>query len=138
MSDEGLEVMGSAPNIEKRRCDALLCEQYWHAGTLRDPANVIYLLVDAVWHRLTFDGGIVFWGERADRPTPYAMPELDARAEIDDLGQRLRLAGRRIIAVLTQQVTGGTEVEFRFEGDVRVAFRNVDDRTAVTTSGGSR
>ena len=126
-----LEVHGTAPELASLRCDELLCEQYWHRGTLEDPANVVYLRFGSRWHRLTFDHGIVFWRTPSKRPAPYTMPELEAEAKIDNLGTRLGVAGRVLDSYEARAVPGGSEVEFRFEGGVQVLFRNVADHTAI-------
>ena len=129
--ESDLEVHDTPPELASSPCEELLCEQYWHRGSLEDSANVIYLRFGSLWHRLTFDHGIVFWRTRSERPAPYTMPELEAEAKIDDLGARLGVAGCVLDSYEARAVPGGAEVEFQFEGGVHVLFRNVADHTTI-------
>jgi hypothetical protein len=128
-----LEVHGTPPELASLACDELLCEQYWHEGSLEEPANVIFLRFASDWHRLCFDHGIVFWRTQSERPAPYAMPSLESETRIDDLGARLGVAGRVLNSYEARAVPGGSEIEFRFAGGVNVLFRNVGDHTEVIT-----
>ncbi|HKO92440.1 MAG TPA: hypothetical protein VJU61_14865 [Polyangiaceae bacterium] len=125
------EVHGKPPLLAAQLCEELLCEQYWYQGALAEPANVIHLRFASEWHRLCFDYGAIFWRLESERPAPYTMPELQAETKLDNLGARLDLAGRALHAYESRVILGGSEVEFRFEGGVKVVFRNVDDHTAV-------
>jgi hypothetical protein len=126
-----LTVHGTPPQLASLSCDELLCEQYWYRGELEEPANVIYLRFASQWHRLAFDNGIVFWRTQSERPAPYTMPDLEAETKLDNLGARLRLAGRILDAYRSRAVPGRCEVEFLIERGVKVLFRNIGDHTAI-------
>ena len=124
-------VVGSPPQLASRRCDELLCEQYWYRGRLDAPFNVIHFRFASEWHRLTFDTPTVFWRVQSARPEPYAMPEIEAEVRLDDLGVRLGLAGQTLTSFQMRCVPGGAEVEFQFAGGQILVFRNVADQTSL-------
>lgn len=124
------EVIGAAPSLANQVCEELLCEQYWHNGSLSAPFNVIYLKFGLVWHRLTFDSGIIFWRQQTERPTPYTMPELSAETRIDNLGERTGLRGQRLVSYIAHALDDGSGVVFSFEGDRTLVFRNIADQTS--------
>jgi hypothetical protein len=130
VSVEDVEVIGMPPSLAQQVCDEVLCEQYWHGGELVAPANVCHFRFGDTWHRLTFDHGIIFWRQQAERPKPYTMPELDGETRIDNVGERLELTGRRLVSYTARAVVGGSEVAFSFEGGRTFTLRNVFDRTS--------
>ena len=128
-----LQVSGEPPDLHQVRCDALLCEQYWYEGKLHTPANVIYIQVGDIWHRLTFDSSIIFWRTQAERPEHYLMPEIEAEAKLDDVGTRLDLAGRVLESYEMSLIPGGSQVRFMFEGGRQVTFQDINDNTVIAT-----
>lgn len=126
-----VEVNGTPPSLAQRVCNELLCEQYWHKGTLVEPANVIYFRFGEDWHRLTFDHGIIFWRQQRERPCPYTIPELESEARIDNIGERCKFSGRRLCSYSARLIPGGSEVVFLFEGEQGVTFQNVADHTII-------
>ena len=130
MKDSDLAVNGAPPLLAQQVCHELLFEQYWHAGELVAPANVGYFLFGDIWHRLTFDHGIIFWRQQTERPRPYSMPELNAETRIDNAGERLGLAGQRLTSCVARLISDGSEVAFSFEGGRTLVLRNVGDQTS--------
>jgi hypothetical protein len=124
------EVDGTPPLLSRQICQTFLLEQYWHDNALVDPANVAYLQFEDTWHRLTFDHGIVIWRLQAERPQPHSMPELNAQAQIDNVGERFGLVGRQLLSFVASSTSGGSQVAFLFEGGITLILRNVADRTA--------
>jgi hypothetical protein len=130
MKTADLEVNGTPPPLSDTTCQEFLLEQYWHDNKLVAPANVAYLRCGDTWHRLAFDYGIIFWRRQKDRPCAYSMPELNAETRIDNAGERLGLAGRRLHSYVSRVVPGGSEVAFSFEGGSTLILRNVADHTS--------
>ena len=129
MSTEEPEIHGEIPDLADKTCDQLLVEQYWNNGTLSEPANVIYFRCGSIWHRLTFDHGIIFWREQTAEPIPYAMDELNSETRISDLGQQLQLQGHRFTSCHARAVQGGSEVTFEFNNGRVLTFQNISDHT---------
>ena len=129
MDSPDLEVIGEWPRLAGSRCDSILVEQYWHEGKLCEPANVVWLHVGATWHRLTIDGGVVFWRKSDAGPAPYKMPELDAEVRLKDIGQETGMLGGLIDDVVGSAIPGGAEVSIVVTSGPRLTFRNLDDRT---------
>jgi len=130
-AEHELEIHGTPPQLATLACDELLCEQYWYQGALTAPANVIHFRFASQWSRLTFDHGIIFWRPRSERPEPYTIPDLECETKLDNLGVRLGLAGRILRSYEARAVPDGSEVEFVFEGGIKLVFRNVGDRTTI-------
>lgn len=129
-TDERVALVGVVPELEGKTCDALLVEEYWHAGELSEPAMAVSLLVEGAWHRLVFDHAIVFWRPSDGPPEPYTMPELDAEVRVADHGRRLDLVPRRIVSVEHANIEHGVEVRFEFEGADSLAFRCERDQVS--------
>jgi hypothetical protein len=125
-----VEVIGNPPLLSQQVCQELLLEQYWHAGKLEEPANVVHLRFGEIWHRLTFDDGIIFWRQQPESPRPYSMPELNAETRIDNVGARLGLVGQRLTSYAARPISGGSEIAFTFENGLKFILRNVADRTS--------
>ncbi len=130
MNKEELEIHGNPPSLADKTCDQLLVEQYWHKGTLSEPANVIYFRCGNIWHRLTFDHGIIFWREQPEEPTPYSMNEFCSETRMSDLGEQLQLQGQRFVSCIARMVPGGSEVVFEFQGGRVLTFQNISDHTS--------
>jgi hypothetical protein len=58
------------------------------------------------------------------------MPELNAQAQIDNVGERFGLVGRQLLSFVASSTSGGSQVAFLFEGGITLILRNVADRTA--------
>src|SRR6478672_3831919 len=70
------DINGTVPDLIGRVCDGLLAQAFLQHGDLVESANILYLHVADVWHRLYFDYGIVFWRVQREQPQNYeASPE---------------------------------------------------------------
>jgi hypothetical protein len=130
---EPLEINGEPPQLEGLRCDAILCQEYWHGGVLVEPVNVTFLCFEGRWHRLYFDFGIVFWRDAEGGPEPFEAPEIDSDYPVVDVAAERGLRGVRLRGYRMEPWGAcGARVTFEFESGARLAFRSVED---VTTYG---
>lgn len=133
MDPSGVETIGEQPRLAGCVLDALVVEEYWHAGALDIPANVIWLRVDAKWHRLCIDCGVVFWRRDDLGPKPYDKPDSYGSVRLTDLGQSLGLAGEAIASIEARSIHPRVEVIVRFASGKVIGFRDADDRTTYYT-----
>src|SRR4029077_6268974 len=85
---EPLSINGEPPQLDGQRCDAILCQEYWHGGRLVEPANVAFLCFEGRWYRLYFDFGIVCWRDTEGGPEPYEAPEIDSDYPVVDVAKQ--------------------------------------------------
>jgi hypothetical protein len=133
MDASDLEVHGEWPRLRGQVCDALIADQYWHEGKLCEPANVVWLQVGPIWHRLVIDCGVVFWRRSDAGPAPYEMPELGAEVRLKDIGHETGLIGGLIDDVVGIAIPGGAEVRIALRSGPTLTFRNLDDHTVYYT-----
>jgi hypothetical protein len=127
---EPLSVNGEPPGLDGQRCDAILCQQYWHCGRLVEPANVVSLCFEGRWHRLYFDYGIVFWRAGSGGPQPFQAAEIDSDYPVVDLAEERGLQGVRLLDYRMEPLdTCGAQVTFAFENGARLTFRCIEDLT---------
>ena len=130
---EPLSINGDPPRLDGQRCDAILCQEYWHGGRLVEPANVAFLCFEGRWYRLYFDFGIVFWRNSEDGPEPFRAPEISSEYPVVDVAKKRGLRGLKLLGYRMEPLADcGARVTFEFDGGTRLAFRSVDD---VTTYG---
>jgi len=124
-----LEVHGAWPCLDGKVCEALIAEQFWHDGALRQPANVVWLRASSAWHRLAIDCGVVFWRRDDTGPEPYAMGELGGEVRLEDLARGLGLHGEVIDEIAGAQAPDGADLWIRFRSGRQVTFRDRADHT---------
>jgi hypothetical protein len=123
-------IIGRAPDLAGKRCDAIVCQQFRYRGELAEPANVVHLQFDGSWHRLSIDCGVVFWGTERQAPRAWSVEEEGWDYPLEDLGSTIGLVGACLRAYeMEPSPPDGARVVFHFEGGHRLAFENVDDRT---------
>ena len=132
MSDQVPDVVGVAPLLEGRTCQKLLCRELWDGPHLEDEANAAYILVDEVWHQLSFDTNIVFWRSGSTAPVECEEDGIPLRENLRDLGRELGVENVVISELSTRRSGSSSEVELCFAGGPRVVFiGGEDDRTHV-------
>jgi hypothetical protein len=124
------EVHGRPPPLVGAVLEELWLQQYWFGDTLVDEANVVFFRSDGVWHRLSIDVGVIFCRSGIPTPKPSAVPEIEARYPVVDVGRTLNVRGRRVEQLEMRATEGGSEVEVTLT-DRRLIIRNVDDRTTL-------
>jgi hypothetical protein len=126
---EPLEIIGNPPELAGRRCEEILCQEYWHEGKLLEPVNAVFLKFGETWHRLCFDFGIVFWRSGNERPKGFSAPEFMANYPIVDLAGKHQVKGKILDCYVSSAIPEGSQVSFRFCSGEVLTFRNIGDLT---------
>jgi hypothetical protein len=132
-SESPLEVNGTPSNLVGKRCEALVCQEYWYNNKLVEPANAICLCADGRWYRLYFDCGIIFWRAEGGPLESLEALELKGSYRVVDLATPRGLRSRRIIGCQMKPIDYGSQVVLSFEGGTQLVFRNLE---GITTYGG--
>ena len=120
------EIHGETPALIGTVCEEVLCQQYWYAGMLADPFNMVFLRCDGVWHSLSLDCGAVFW-KSAKMPVPFECPEINASYRIVEVG----VCREYVSEVSVRAIAGGSEVVIGFSSGRKMSIRNVNDATSL-------
>ena len=119
-------------DIAGHKCEAFLCQQYWHEGQLVEEANVLFLKTDSnLWQRICFDSGVLFWREEKEASSPPSQGPHGY--PLVDLAAKYNLGGRRIERVWQSLVPMQGELGLSFEGDTQIILRNSNDRSILET-----
>ena len=129
LPDLDVNVNGEAPELAGKACEAVLLQQYWYAGALVDPANVIHLKSGGEWYRLYFDYGIVFGRISEQPPEPWLDADQQWDNPLCDLGVTAGIVGTQLDHYSMELVQGGSAVELCFKDGRCVVFKNIDDHT---------
>jgi hypothetical protein len=124
------DIVGTMPDLAGAHLDGLYVEEYWHGGSISEPAGVIHICADGKWHVLYFDYDIVYWRDGTGVPEPYSMPELDAEVKIVDLRKKLSIGDVIIFACSASSIEAGSEVKLTFSKDKEILFRCAYDSTS--------
>jgi hypothetical protein len=134
MDSEGLlDANGTPANLVGKRCEALLCQEYWYDDKLVEAANAVCLCADGCWYRLYFDCGIIFWRAEGGPLESLEAVEIKGSYQVIDLATSRGFRGRRIIGCEMKPIDYGSQVVLSFEGGTQLVFRNLDN---ITTYGG--
>jgi len=111
-------------------CTRLVVQEAWYQGELVEPANLVFLELDASrWIRCFIDAGFFGWREAeapSKIPSDVADPEFDY--PLVDLTERLRKVGTQIADVdLTEHPLSSADLEIRFVGGGIVRLENRND-----------
>ena len=134
MTTDPLELQGKPPDLRGKTCQGLACLEYWHEGALLDPANVVFIRADGVWHKLSFDSGIISWAADVEPQASFEAPEIAANYRHVDLGTKHGFVGRRITAIEQLPIAGGAQVAISFQGGASITFRNARDATSYVAA----
>ncbi len=129
-----LEIQGQPPSLGGKKCDALVCYEHWHQGSLIEPANVIFIRADGEWHKLFFDSGIIFWKSGVEPDPSFDAPEIASIFRLVDLGHRLDLVGHRIAACDAAPTPQGAKVTLTFDSGRSVVFETANDVTSYVAA----
>lgn len=108
----------------------MLCVEYWFDGWLEESARVTYLLVDEVWHRVSFNGRVLHW-RTAHGPPEARSAHSGSANKVVDIGERHSIVGSTITAWSHKPSTSGGRLELHFEGLGRLTLNADNDRTSV-------
>ena len=129
-----LEIQGQPPNLVGNICEALACLEFWHEGSLVDPANAIFIRANGGWHKLFFDSGAVFWKSDVEPQPSFDAPEIASAYHLVDLGHKFDLVGRRIAACYAAPTEKRAKVALELEGGRSVVFESADDVTSYVAA----
>jgi hypothetical protein len=129
-----LEIQGDPPSLAGKTCEALVCHEHWHQGRLIEPANVIFIRANGVWHKLFFDSGIICWKSGVEPDPAFDAPEISSMFKLVDLGHKFQLIGRRIAACDAAPTPKGAKVTVKLEGGRSVVFESSDDVTSYVAA----
>ena len=131
MSDSKLDIVGIPPQIIGKRCQALLCQQYWYRGKFTEAALNIFLRFDNEWHRLFLYFDTIFWRPQEEEPQSWDIPEEGFEYPIVNLGKFLQVEGTTLSDLISESTEAaiGARVTFSFDNGCVVIFENKDDRT---------
>ncbi len=124
-----LYVDGAWPDFAGKTLERLIAQEAWFAGELDDEANVVWLCVDGAWHKLYFDDDIIFWRTAKDGPPTNGE---DGQAfPLNDLGEKLALAGQSLTGCNGDAIEPGSAVSLAFANGKTITFRNRYDTTTI-------
>jgi hypothetical protein len=127
-----VEVNGREPEIVGRACEGMVAIEHSYAGTLVEPANVVFLRFAGRWHRLYFDYATVFWREDSDGPQGFTAEELEASFRPVDLGGVFGVQDAVLKEVTYVALKSGAAVHLRFTNGKLVRFECKDDVTGYS------
>ena len=130
--DVMLQIDGIQPKLEDHVCETLICQQYWYEGKLQDEVDVLFIQANSRCHQLYFDNGVVFWRSQRELPQP-AQPDPGNKFAypLIDLGEKYRLNGRLITALLVEPWPDGARVAMEFENGGELILYHQDNRTEI-------
>ncbi len=124
-----IESFGDAPDFEGAKCEALVCEEYFHKGQLSSAANVVWLKLNGRWHRFFFDCGVLNWRRSETSPKAYSMSELEGDVRLADIGERFGLIGCPVEK--EEELEEPTaRLTLRFGGAGCIVFSHAGDQTS--------
>jgi hypothetical protein len=129
-----LEIQGEPPSLAGKYCEALVCYEHWHEGSLIEPANMIFIRADREWHKLFFDCAIVFWKSGVEPDPSFDAPEIASMFRLVDLGHKFKLLGLRITACDAAPTSTGAKVTIKFDGGRSVVFETANDITSYVAA----
>ena len=118
------DINGTVPDLIGRVCDGLLAQAFLHHGDLVESANILYLHVGNVWHRLYFGYGIVFWRVQHEQPENYEDSPEGWTFELTDLLPSLGGSSHRIETIDFREEENRTVAEIRFGSGRAVRLTN--------------
>jgi hypothetical protein len=122
-----LESIGVVPDLTGQRCERLICQEFWYAGELSAPVNVLFLRANGAWHRFFFDAGVLFW-RSVDAPDQHDTTEMDEfHYPHADIGGRHGISGRRILGLARGQDGAAVWLRIDFAAGLRLLVSNHDD-----------
>jgi hypothetical protein len=123
-----LEIVGHAPELAGRRCDAFICDGYVYKGELIANASVVHLCVGGEWHKLIIDCGVIIW-RRPDGPPSLEPGFDDFEYPQFDVGAIAGVIGQRLENYSMEADTIRGRVEFLFDNGSKIAIVNENDRS---------
>jgi len=127
-----LYINGDVPQIEGKRCEAFLCQDYRHEGIIEDRAYITHMCFEGAWYRLYFEPFLIFW--RRSEGAPEKSNEAGFEFGLEDIGSKCHIKGACLVLLTQELSAGGVEVRFSFENERWVSVVHRNDRAEVTGS----
>ena len=126
-SSIALDVFGQPPSLEGAVCSGLIIQSFVADGVVVSSANVTYLKVGEVWHRLALDAGTIHWRRQLAEPETWDVKERGWSYPHTNLGVKEELLGDTITELLSSGDSSGCRVEFRFRSGRRLVLEEQQD-----------
>ncbi|OIO72530.1 MAG: hypothetical protein CO186_05025 [Zetaproteobacteria bacterium CG_4_9_14_3_um_filter_49_83] len=127
-----LYVNGDVPQIEGKRCEAFLCQDYRAEGVVEDRAYITHVCFEGAWYRLYFEPFLIFWRSSTEAPEETREPGFEFGLE--DIGTKCHIKGALLISLAQEVVAEGVKVKFSFENGRSVSVLHRNDRAEVECS----
>ena len=136
MSESSLSPLfnGMQPALVGKPCQGFICEAYRHEGMMVCSANVTFIKVADVWHRLSIDIPAIFWRECRDEPRPWAVEEDSFDYPHVDVGAIAGVIGRTLTSCDTVPRGDGVSVVFGFSNGCKIEIASRQDTTSYEVS----
>lgn len=129
---EELNINGDVPQIEGKKCESFLCQDFRSEGLIEDSAYITHICFEGVWYRLYFEPFLVFW--RNSAVEPGASDEPGFEFGLEDIGEKCHVKGARLVSLSHEVVPGGVAVKFSFENGRSISVQHSDHRAEVECS----
>lgn len=97
-------------------------------------ANVTFIKVADVWHRLSIDVPAIFWRECKDEPQPWAVEGESFDYPHVDVGAIASVIGKTLTSCDTFPRGDGVSVVFGFSNGCKIEIVNSKDATSYEVS----
>jgi len=128
-------IVGEVPNLQGKRIDRLVLQEFWYSGKLEEEANVSYLNIEGDWHRLYFDYGVIFWKESKEEDMAIEPFEDDSgelnQFKLRDFGKEDGIEGKVIEAMTLESDTQTANVKMTFADGSSLVFESIEDNTTL-------
>jgi hypothetical protein len=132
--EDAMEIIGHPPELVGLPCESLICEGFVNNGRRVADANIVYLRFAGTWHKMSIDGGVVFWRKLDRAPEPWRVENADWGYPQVDVGAAAGIVGRSLKHYRMTTRAAGAQVSFEFDNGRRVAIENEEDRSTYRIS----
>jgi hypothetical protein len=132
--EDAMEIIGHPPELVGLPCESLICEGFVNNGRRVADANIVYLRFAGTWHKMSIDGGVVFWRKLDRAPEPWRVENADWGYPQVDVGAAAGIVGRSLRHYRMTTGAAGAQVSFEFDNGRRVAIENEEDRSTYRIS----
>ncbi len=130
-------IVGEIPNLQGKELKRLVVQEFWYDSQLEEDANVIYLQIGDVWHKLYFDWGKIFWKKTKEQEIKIEPFEDDSGIQnqflLRDIGKEMNLEGKIIKAIEMDADSDSAKVKIIFGCGSTIYFESIGDSTTLRT-----
>jgi hypothetical protein len=123
-----IDIRGSSPILANGICQAFICEQFLFRGVVEAQANVTFLKVDGVWHRLHLEPEVIFWRSGVPEPHPWDVPAEGWSYPHLDVGEAAGITGQKLLRYDMWSADHSVGVTFQFENGKSIHIDTIQDR----------